>query len=150
PARSSAGRSKGAGRAGMRINSKAGSRRRGAEDLQDRDEAKSCGTTAASYPRSRAARGRSTSFGARMARRAWRAASGDCPITGPLALTGSSPDVFRDGLRLTGLELETPLEGAAGDLTGEAVLSRTFRRILTDVAFDASMRWADQPPVYIR
>ena len=74
---------------------------------------------------------------------------GDWPITGRLALTGSSPDVFRDGLRLTGLELETPLDGAAGDLTGEAVLSRTFRRILTDVAFEASMRWADQPPVYI-
>jgi outer membrane protein assembly factor BamA len=74
---------------------------------------------------------------------------GDWPITGRLALTGSSPDVFRDGLRLTGLELETPLEGAAGDLTGEAVLSRTFRRILTDVNFDASMHWADQPPVYV-
>ncbi len=74
---------------------------------------------------------------------------GDWPITGRLALSGSSPDIFRDGLRLTGLELETPLEGSSGDLTGEAVLSRTFRRILTDVAFDASMRWADQPTVHV-
>ncbi len=74
---------------------------------------------------------------------------GDWPITGRLALSGSAPAVFRDGLRLTGLELETPLLGASGDLVGEAVLSRTFRTILTDVTFDSSMRWADQPPVHV-
>ena len=75
---------------------------------------------------------------------------GDWPITGRLALSGSAPAVFRDGLRLTGLELETPLVGASGDLTGDAALSRTFRTILTDVTFDAALQWTDQPAVHFR
>ncbi len=74
---------------------------------------------------------------------------GDWPISGRLALSGSAPAVFRDGLRLTGLTLETPLWNASGDLTGEAVLSRTFRTIQTDVVFDASMAWPDQPAVAV-
>jgi outer membrane protein assembly factor BamA/autotransporter translocation and assembly factor TamB len=74
---------------------------------------------------------------------------GDWPITGRLALSGSAPAAFRDGLRLTGLELETPLKGAIGEVNGEAVLSRTFRSILSDVSFDGSMRWVDQPPVHL-
>ena len=72
---------------------------------------------------------------------------GDWPLGGQLALAGASPAVFRDAMRLTRLDLARYLRDADGRFTGEADLSRTFGTAQAAIAFDAGIRWPNQPAV---
>jgi outer membrane protein assembly factor BamA len=74
---------------------------------------------------------------------------GDWPIEGTLALSGPTAPVLHDAFRLMDLDFDAQLHDATGEVSGEAVLSRTFSTIQAAIALDSTLVWPDQPEVTV-
>ena len=69
----------------------------------------------------------------------------DWPLDGQLTLTGSTAPVLHDAFRLADLDFDAELHNGTGELSGEAILSRTFGTAQAAITVQSTLGWPDQP-----